>query len=125
MNKTLNLIDRDPWLEPYKKAIVGRYEYALNKESELTENGKSNLSDFATGYLYFGLHRTNDGWVFREWAPNATQIYMIGTFSDWKEKETYAMKRIDNGNWELELPADALQHGELYKLNIHWNDGQR
>ena len=124
MNKTLNLIDRDPWLEPYKKAIVGRYEHALNKESELTENGKSNLSDFATGYLYFGLHRTNDGWVFREWAPNATQIYMIGTFSDWKEKETYAMKRIDNGNWELELPADALQHGELYKLNIHWNDGQ-
>ncbi|WP_321517299.1 alpha amylase C-terminal domain-containing protein [uncultured Bacteroides sp.] len=124
MNKTLNLIDRDPWLEPYKKAIVGRYEYALNKESELTENGKRNLSDFATGYLYFGLHRTNDGWVFREWAPNATQIYMIGTFSDWKEKETYAMKRIDNGNWELELPADALQHGELYKLNIHWDSGQ-
>jgi 1,4-alpha-glucan branching enzyme len=124
MNKTLNLIDRDPWLEPYKNAIVGRYEHMLSKESELTDNGKANLSDFATGYLYFGLHRTNDGWVFREWAPNATQIYMIGTFSDWKEKETYAMQRIGNGNWELKLPADALHHGELYKLNVHWNGGQ-
>lgn len=124
MNKTLNLIDRDPWLEPYKNAIVGRYEHMLSKESELTDNGKANLSDFATGYLYFGLHRTNDGWVFREWAPNATHIYMIGTFSDWKEKETYAMQRIGNGNWELKLPADALHHGELYKLNVHWNGGQ-
>jgi 1,4-alpha-glucan branching enzyme len=124
MNKTLNLIDRDLWLEPYKNAIVGRYEHMLSKESELTDNGKANLSDFATGYLYFGLHRTNDGWVFREWAPNATQIYMIGTFSDWKEKEAYAMQRIENGNWELKLPADALHHGELYKLNVHWNGGQ-
>ncbi|WP_321423742.1 alpha amylase C-terminal domain-containing protein [uncultured Bacteroides sp.] len=124
MNKTLNLIDRDPWLEPYKNAIVGRYEHMLSKESELTDNGQANLSDFATGYLYFGLHRTNDGWVFREWAPNATQIYMIGTFSDWKEKETYAMQRIGNGKWELKLPADALHHGELYKLNVHWNGGQ-
>jgi 1,4-alpha-glucan branching enzyme len=124
MNKTLNLIDRDPWLEPYKNAIVGRYEHLLSKESELTDNGKANLSDFATGYLYFGLHQTNDGWVFREWAPNATQIYMIGTFSDWKEKEAYAMKRIGNGNWELKLPVDALHHGELYKLNVHWNGGQ-
>ena len=124
MDKTLNLIKRDPWLEPFKGAIVGRYEHTLSKESELTANGDKTLSDFATGYLYFGLHRTNEGWIFREWAPNATRIYMIGTFSDWKENETYSMQRIDNGNWELKLPADALQHGELYKLKVHWNGGQ-
>ncbi|WP_321437321.1 alpha-amylase family glycosyl hydrolase [uncultured Bacteroides sp.] len=124
MNKTLNLIKSDPWLEPFKTAIEGRYEHALSKESELTENGDQTLSDFATGYLYFGLHRTNEGWVFREWAPNATQIYMIGTFSDWKENDTYAMKRIGNGNWELNLPADALVHGDLYKLKVYWNGGQ-
>ena len=124
MNKTLNLIKSDPWLEPFKTAIEGRYEHALSKESELTENGDQTLSDFATGYLYFGLHRTNEGWVFREWAPNATQIYMIGTFSDWKENDTYAMKRIGNGNWELNLPTDALAHGDLYKLKVYWNGGQ-
>ena len=26
MEKTLNLIKNDPWLEPYKDAIVGRFE---------------------------------------------------------------------------------------------------
>ena len=45
MNKTLNLIKRDSWLEPYKEAITGRYEHALFKESELTEHGKITLSD--------------------------------------------------------------------------------
>jgi len=124
MNKTLNLIKRDSWLEPYKEAITGRYEHVLNKESELTEHGKITLSDFASGYLYFDLHRTNDGWVFRECAPNATCIYMIGTFSDWQENESYKLQRIGNGNWELKLPADALKHGELYKLKIYWEGGQ-
>ncbi len=123
MNNTLNLIKRDPWLEPYKQAIEGRYEHVLNKESALAGNENNSLSDFATGYLYFGLHRTNDGWIFREWAPNATQIYLIGTFSDWKENEKYAMQRIDNGNWEIKLPEDALHHGDLYKLKINWNGG--
>lgn len=63
MEKTLNLIKNDPWLEPYKDAIVGRFEHAMDKKAELTNGGKSTLSDFASGYLYFGLHRTDkDGY---------------------------------------------------------------
>ena len=31
MEKTLNLIKNDPWLEPYKDAIVGRFEHAMDK----------------------------------------------------------------------------------------------
>ena len=85
--ETLNLIKNDPWLEPFADAINGRHQHAIDKESELTNKGKLTLSDFASGYLYFGLHRTDDGWVFREWAPNATQIFMVGTFNDWKEEK--------------------------------------
>lgn len=94
MEKTLNLIKNDPWLEPYKDAIVGRFEHAMDKKAELTNGGKSTLSDFASGYLYFGLHRTDKGWIFREWAPNASHIYMVGTFSNWEEKPTYKLKRL-------------------------------
>ena len=75
----LGIIESDPWLEPYSAAIEGRHQHALDKELELT-GGKGTLSDFATGYLYFGLHRTRRGWVFREWAPNAKEIYLIGDF---------------------------------------------
>lgn len=124
MERTLNIIKHDLWLEPFEEAINGRYRYALGKKSELTNGGKQSLSDFATGYLYFGLHKTGKGWVFREWAPNATQIYLIGTFSNWKEDQAYAMTRLENGNWEIELPADVLHHGDLYKLIVHWNGGR-
>ena len=60
--KTLKLIKNDPWLAPYKQAIEGRHNRAVEKISELT-GGTGNLSDFADGYLYFGLHKENDYWV--------------------------------------------------------------
>ena len=102
--ETLNLIKNDPWLEPFADAINGRHQHAIDKENELTGGGKKTLADFATGHLYFGLHQTKDGWVFREWAPNATQIFLIGDFNGWKEIKKYALKRKANGNWEIKLP---------------------
>src|SRR3712207_3779649 len=124
MEKTLNLIKNDPWLEPYAEAIIGRYGHALKKEAELTDKGKQSLADFASGYLYFGLHRTVQGWVFREWAPNATHIYLVGTFNNWEEQAAYKLKKLKNGNWEINLPEEAIHHGDLYKLNIYWEGGQ-
>ena len=120
----IKLVKNDPWLEPFEEAIKGRHEYALHKLNQLTRNtGK--LSEFADGHLYFGLHRTPRQWVLREWAPNATAIYMIGEFNDWKEDEAYALKRIPGtDNWELKLPAKALHHEQLYKLSMHWQGGQ-
>ena len=123
--KPLELIKNDPYLEPYETAIRGRYEFALATEKRLTRQGKSTLSDFASGYLYFGLHRTQDGWVFREWAPNATALYLVGDFNDWQELSTYQAHRIEGtGNWELQLPLDAIQHGQLYKMHVYWNGGK-
>ena len=92
MKETLNIIKNDPWLEPYSDAIEGRHQHALNKDAELTDKGKRSLSDFASGYLYFGLHQTPEGWTFREWAPNATQIYMVGTFNNWEEQAAYKLR---------------------------------
>ena len=82
MDKALNIIKNDPWLEPYADAINGRHQHVVEKEKELV--GKKTLSDFATGHMYFGLHRTDKGWTFREWAPNATEIYLVGDFNDWQ-----------------------------------------
>ena len=117
--ETLNLIKNDPWLEPFEDAIKGRHQHALDKEAELTNKGKQTLSDFASGYLYFGLHRTADGWVFREWAPNATEIFMVGTFNEWKELKKYSLKRKDYGVWEIKLPADAMVVGNVFLPGQH------
>ena len=87
MKKKLAIYKNDPWLEPYAPAIDGRHEDALRKEKELTQ-ASGNLNDFANAHKYFGLHRVSPrgGWVFREWAPNATAISLIGDFSGWEEK---------------------------------------
>ena len=50
-SKTLKIIKNDPWLEPYRQAIEGRYNYALSREKSLTKGGS--LSEFANGHLFF------------------------------------------------------------------------
>ena len=120
--KTLKIIKDDPWLKPFSEAIVGRYEEALRKEKQLAGDGS--LRDFANAHNYYGLHRTKNGrWILREWAPNATKIYLVGDMNSWSECDPFRLKPTKDGNWELSLPAHALQHGQLFKLHIHWNGG--
>jgi 1,4-alpha-glucan branching enzyme len=113
----------DPWLAPYETAINGRYQYVLHKEKELTDKARQSLSAFASGYLYFGLHKLPAGWVFREWAPNATAIYLVGTFNNWRKDERYEMSRKEDGNWEIVLEEDDLHHEDLFKLLMQWEGG--
>jgi 1,4-alpha-glucan branching enzyme len=80
--KSLKLIKSDPYLKPYASAIVGRHDYALRREKELV--GEQTLAEWANGYMFFGLHKTQEGWVLREWAPNATAIYVVGDFNAWQ-----------------------------------------
>ena len=121
----LKLIENDPWLEPFSAAIEGRHQRVLDKELELT-GGKMSLSEFASGHMYFGLHRTRKGWVFREWAPNAKDIYLVGDFNNWQEKPQYRLHRVkrSNGVWELELKADEMKHGDLFKMKVYWEGGE-
>ena len=122
-DQRLKIVKDDPWLAPYNDAIQGRHDHVLNKMAELT-GGKTSLPDFADGHLYFGLHREGGNWVFREWAPNATDIYLIGDFNEWKESEDYRLKRLGNsGNWEIVLPQSAMKHLDLYKMKVYWKGG--
>jgi 1,4-alpha-glucan branching enzyme len=121
--KKLELVKNDSWLEPFEKIIFQRYLKAKQKEENLT-GGNQKLSDFASGYLYFGMHKTNHGWTIREWAPNATEIYLIGDFNDWQISNEWSFLHVHNGIWELNLASNSIHHGNLYKLLIKWKTGQ-
>jgi len=117
------LLKSDPYLRPYEPVIRRRFSRFLAMEKKLA-GGQPGLADFASGHEYFGLHPGGDEWIFREWAPNATAIFLVGDMTAWEEKAGFALERIDDeGVWEIRLPRQALGHGDLYRLRVHWNGG--
>ncbi len=118
---TPEIVKNDPYLQPFEADFI-RWEEKLHaKEAELLD-GKS-LFDFASGHLYFGLFKTENGWVIRDWAPNATRIILIGVFNGWEEKQEFELKDIGNGCWELYIDENTISHGDLYAFSIYWNGG--
>jgi 1,4-alpha-glucan branching enzyme len=122
-NPVPGIVARDSWLSPFSEIIQARARKAQMKEKELIA-GQETLNDFATGYLFFGLHRASSHWIFREWAPNATAVFLVGDFSDWKENTEFQLKKASFGTWEIEIPLPRLHHGDLYKLSVHWAGGK-
>ena len=118
----LKLVEEDKLLKPFAGIIEKRHQQVLAMEREFTYR-TTRLSDSCNSYLYYGLHRTNEGWVFREWAPNATAIYLLGEFNDWRKHPDYALTKVGDGNWEIKLPLGALAHEMLYRLLVEWNGG--
>ncbi len=121
--KDMQIIENDPWLKPYEDTIVRRHQKIHDKERSLL-GSVPDLKAFSTGHLFFGLHKENNAWVFREWAPHARAIFLIGDFNDWKCQEKYAFQRDKQDNWELKLAPDALQHMQQYKIRIQWEDNE-
>ncbi len=87
---------------------------------EVTNNGAVRLFCEGTNYKayeYFGAHRQNDGYVFRVWAPNATEVYVTGLFNGWSEADP--MTRIHgDGIWEAHVAADRFGDGYSYKFKF-------
>ena len=76
------ILSIDPFLKPYESDIELRMKRHADTRQRLLGD-KADLVSFANGYLYYGFHRTEDGWVFREWAPGADAIHLIGEFNGW------------------------------------------
>ena len=94
----------------YEKDIELRVNDYKRKKKELLGRGET-LSDFANGAEYFGFHRTSDGWVYRDWAPAADEMYLIGDFNGWN-KTSHPMEKKENGVFEIQLDGkDALYNG--------------
>lgn len=115
--------DADSYLEPYKKELVERYRSAVLRGDEIAGCGKP-LKLALNNHLYYGLHLEESGWAFREWAPNATAIYVIGDFNGWKRDSRWCMRRLSGGNWELVVPRESVQPGQLYKWYVEWRDAE-
>ncbi|HEB54140.1 MAG TPA: 1,4-alpha-glucan-branching enzyme [bacterium] len=115
-------VARDSLLAPFERLLRRRALLArLRRRRIVAEHGS--LRAFADDHERFGVHRSADGWVLREWAPNATSVHLIGPFSGWQRRPEFAFARGAEGVFELQLPAVALAHGTRFRLHVTFPGG--
>ncbi len=114
------ILELNPQLQAFAGDIDLRmFLYRATKGRLLPEGGT--LNEFANAHQYFGIHHVDGGWVYREWAPNAYQLYLTGDFNGWNQT-SHPLKNIGNGNWELYLEGDdALWDGCKVKTVVDAN----
>ncbi len=117
------MIALDSLLEPFRQDIALRID--RRNDTYLRLMGKDgDLNEFANGHKYFGFHRTEDGWVFREWLPGADGAWLTGDFNRW-DRESFPLKHIGSGVWEGVFPGrDTFAHGQYMRLIVS-RQGQR
>ena len=114
------ILELNPQLKDFAGDIDLRMHLYHTTKQRLLGDSQT-LNQFANGHHYYGFHRTEDGWVYREWAPAAYQLYLEGEFNGWNQT-SHPMTRLEGGNWELHLPgADALWDGCKVKTVVDAN----
>ena len=113
------ILEYDSLLKLYESDINLRMNNYKEKRAQLLPEGGA-LSDFANGHAYFGFHHVKGGWYYREWAPEAEALFLMGDFNGWK-RFTHALTPIGNGVFEIFLKGDdALWNGcKVKALVIH------
>jgi 1,4-alpha-glucan branching enzyme len=120
----IGLIERDPWLAPYESALRHRLEhYRAARERIEAEGGL--LGQASRAHEYFGFHRgeagSRPGLWYREWAPGAEGLFLIGDFNGW-DRTRHPLTRGANGIWSIFLPdaehATRLTHGSRLKVHV-------
>ncbi len=103
------IFEYDPYLKPFAADIELRMNNYRIKKKELLPDGGT-LNDFANGHLYYGFHRVDGGWVYREWAPAAEALYLMGDMNGWN-KTSLPLTPVGNGNFEVFLPGENALWG--------------
>ncbi len=112
------LVLADGWLAPYQGEIQARMRLYDAQLQRICKRWGS-LLDCANGFTRMGFNRvaSTGEWVYREWAPGARELYLIGDFNNWDRTAT-PMQRNREGVWKVKLPADALHHGSRVKVHV-------
>ncbi|CAJ1374066.1 unnamed protein product [Effrenium voratum] len=123
----LKIFEIDRSLESCQGQIwdrVNGYRWWLG-ELEKNEGG---IEQFAEGYKIFGFIRDDEkgGFTYREWLPNAKQVFLIGGFNDWQN--TMPLTSEGFGRWAVFIPDKAdgspgIPHTTQLKVRLEANDG--
>jgi 1,4-alpha-glucan branching enzyme len=125
----LAIVADDPWLAPHEPALRERRERFQAALGEVRAEWGS-LRGFATAHREFGVQRDDaaGGWRYREWAPRAESLSLVGDFNGW-DGSAHPLGPVGSGVWEVFLPDAAgrpvLRHGDRFKVRVVGANGAR
>jgi 1,4-alpha-glucan branching enzyme len=125
----LAIIEEDPWLYPNGRDVYDRFERYKKAVKEI-EDAEGSLLNFAKGHYYYGINfdLEKNGWTYREWAPHAHSLYLMGDFNNW-DRTSHKLERNNEGDWEIFLPYQEYKnnfvHGSKVKVNITGANGSK
>ncbi len=125
------LIQGDAYLEPYRPILQARYTHFQNVRQSLAPDGDLKR-DASLGHTYFGInpgeHDGQPGLWYREWAPGAEALFLIGDFNHWDRQAT-PLARDDFGVWSVFLPdvdgQPAIPHASMLKVHVVSRDDEQ
>lgn len=113
-----------PWSKN-RACITKGKEWVIKLSNEYALHLFREGSNFQS-YELFGAHIVKEegawGVRFRVWAPHAKQVRVVGTFNDWYGDQHRMEKIEEDGVWSLFI--SNLKEGELYKYEIHTQEGE-
>ncbi len=120
----LQLIDDDPWLKPYESDLENRLNYFSKRLNEIKSTYKS-LKNYAQRHMELGLNydKKLSGWHYREWAPAAEAVSLIGDFNNWDDS-AHPLDKKENGVWSIFIDDKAgLTHLSKIKVRLKTAQG--
>lgn len=115
------IVDLDAYLEPYQGSIEFRRDHFFHILSEIERNYGS-MENFVSWYKHMGFHWEGDEFIYREWAPMAKQLYLVGDFNNWSHTSD-PLTRTENGIWEFRCNANRMKHGSEVKVCVESDIG--
>ena len=119
--KDWKILEIDPWIKDYKNDINLRMDEYEKQKARLLKKGEK-LKDFANAHNYYGFHKVKTGWIYREWAPNAKGLYLIGDFNDW-DRHSHPLKKINDEDWEIFVKGiRTIPHKSRVKVMVDYGE---
>ena len=89
----LPMVEQDEWLHPVAEKVEERHNRYLGRLQHI-EQQASSIVDYANGYRFYGWQYDEMlcGWWFREWLPEAYDVFIFGDFNSKMKDETYVEK---------------------------------
>ncbi|OHT01460.1 1,4-alpha-glucan-branching enzyme [Tritrichomonas foetus] len=123
----MKILQENPLLEKYADKLKQRqhnFQKALNRIIEYY----GSVDNFTISYKHYGLHRIEGGIFYREWVPNAKNVYLAGDFNGWNLTDPATKcDRDQYGVFTLFLPDVKNNHSfsginfQTSQKNDHFN----